>query len=114
MCVGVGKDGIGIAEFHRAASTSAQRWRSSCRHLADSGAASGSSRLSSSFSATNARNAGGSPSASAMTFSAVVLMFADSAGNSSNPRRSLSRDGCLRNPQKAQTGLTEGLGTAFP
>jgi hypothetical protein len=40
--------------------------------------------------------------------------FADSAGRPCHPNRDLSHEIGLRNPQTAQTGLTEGLGTAFP
>ena len=40
--------------------------------------------------------------------------FADSAGRSSATIHDWGDRGGLRNPQKAQTGLTEGLGTAFP
>ena len=42
-----------------------------------------------------------------------LFRFADSAGSPARRPR-VGQQGCLRNPQQAQTGLTEGLGTAFP
>ena len=72
-------------------STSAQRRRSSAFHLADRPAISGASRLSISFSATNALKEGGNSNASDTTFSAVIfiplvyLLFGDHQSRLSDP-----------------------------
>ena len=51
---------------------------------------------------------------SAPPFPKPLYVFADSAGRFGATLHDWGNRGGLRNPQKAQTGLTEGLGTAFP